>query len=76
MQNRSRLTDTENKLVPTEGQKVEEGASQGQGLTDMTTMHTTDEQQGYIVQHRELQPLSYNNLEYNLQKYWISVLYT
>ena len=69
MQNRSRLTDIENKLVPTEGQKVEEGAIQGQGLTDTTTMHKTDEQQGYIVQHRELQPLSYTNLEYNLQKY-------
>ena len=38
-------------------------------------MHKTDEQQGHIVQHRELQPLSYSNLEYNLQKYWISVLY-
>ena len=61
MQNRSRLTDIENKLAPTEGQKVEEGANQGQGLTDTTTMHKTDEQQGYIVQHRELYPLSCNN---------------
>ena len=69
MQNRSTLTDIENKLLPTKGEKVEDGANQGQGLTDATTMHKTDEQQGHIVQHRELQPLSYSNLEYNLQKY-------
>ena len=43
----------------------------GMGLRDVTTMYKIDKQQGYIVQHRELQPLSCNNfflmslLEYN-----------
>ena len=31
-----------------------------------TTMDTTDKQQGYIKQHRELQPLFYNNFKWSI----------
>ena len=31
-------------------------------VTDKTTIYKTGEKQGYTIQHRELSPVSYNNL--------------
>ena len=43
MQNRNRLTDTENKLTVTKGDRAEVGTNQGVGLTDTK----------YYIQNRE-----------------------
>ena len=55
MQKRNRLTDIENKLVVTKGERERgEGQIRGMGLTDTNSICKIDKQQGYIIYHRQL----------------------
>ena len=54
-------TDRTNQQLPARRGK-EEGQYKGMELTKaQATVHKTDKQQGYIIQHRELQPLFCSN---------------
>ena len=63
MQNRKRLSDTVNKPSGYQrGEGCGEGKIEGTGLRDINTVYKIDKQQGYTLQHRELFPLSCNNI--------------
>ena len=57
--NRNRLTDTESKLVVTSGER-REGAGK---------------RQGYIVQHREILSLFYNNFQWSISYKTVETLW-
>ena len=62
MQNRNRLTDTENKFMATKGERRQRDKL---GVSDEqihTTMYKTDEESGFTVEYRELNSVSCNNL--------------
>ena len=63
-QNRNRFIDKEKKLVVTSGKRG--GERQGCGIKIQTTMYKINKQEGYIVQHREIQPLFCNKLKWNI----------
>ena len=50
---KKKLTDRENRLVVTSGESEDTGTR----LRGTTTVYKINRQQGYIVQHREIQPL-------------------
>ena len=64
----NRLISIENKLVMVTKKETEmgEGQIKGLGLTDVR----------YCIYKAQGWPLACDNLEYNLQKYWISMVYT
>ena len=55
-------SDIENKLMVTSGER----RSKTGDLEVQTTVYKINKQQGYIVQHKEIQPLFYNNFQWSM----------
>ena len=77
--NRNRFTDIENKLVVTSGDREGRMVSSHQGYSiKRYKLLRIEKQQGYILQHGKLQPLSYNNFSQStkykntVSLFWIS----
>ena len=67
MHNRNRLTDIENKLVVISRKSAGERSRLWIWNQKIQIhMYKTDKQQGYIVQHKELQPLSCRNFQWSM----------
>ena len=64
-QSRNRLTEVENNLVVTSREREREEGHIGVRDKEMQiATYTINKEQGHIVQHREIQPLFFNNYKW------------
>ena len=66
-QSRNRLTDVENNLVVTSREREREEGHIGVRDKEMQiAMYKINKEQGYIIQHREIQPLFSNTFKWSI----------
>ena len=69
LQKRNRLTDIENKLRVTKGERAGGGVNQKSGMSRHTLLHIRDDREGPAVQHRELCSISWKRIQKGVSVY-------